>query len=242
MEISIETLSYIEGKKFGGVIPLKIKQKETIQDRMNFVENIVRDKSIIHVGCLDHLPMIEEKIRCNRWFHGRLTQVASECLGVDINREGIDFLRSNMNVSNIIYCNLESNDKIAAIADIQWDYIIFGEMLEHVDNPVSFLQKFLSNYSKNIDNIILTVPNAFRAGNIKCLLQNIEAINTDHRYWFSPYTIWKVVHQAGLKVEKMQMCKYTATNGISGTVKDFFLQNFPLMAENIVVICHKNNS
>jgi 2-polyprenyl-3-methyl-5-hydroxy-6-metoxy-1,4-benzoquinol methylase len=237
MDMPLEILPYIEGKEFGGLVPLKIKQEENVRDRMDFVEEIVSGKSVIHVGCLDHLPLIEDKISCDRWFHGRLTKTSSECLGIDINKEGIEIVASKLKISNICYANIEDEHKIPEISARYWDYIVFGEIIEHVDNPVYFLQKFISNYQENIGGIIITVPNAFRAGNIKNLFQNVEAINTDHRYWFSPYTIWKVVHQAGLTVENIQMCKYAPTDGIGGKIKDLFLRQYPLMAENIVVIC-----
>ena len=239
MQISGEILHYVEGKKFSVLVPFKIKQEESMQDRMDFVEEIVKGKSVIHVGCLDHLPVIEEKIKHDRWFHLRLTNVASECLGIDINKEGIDMVSSEMNISNICYADIASEQKISEITSKYWDYIVFGEIIEHVDNPVDFLQKLISNYQENIGSIIINVPNAFRAGNIKSLFKNVESINTDHRYWFSPYTIYKVVHQAGLKVDQMKMCKYSPTNGIGGKIKDFFLNQYPLMAENIVLVCHK---
>lgn len=237
MQMPLEILPYIQGKKFGGLVPLKIEQQKNVQDRMDVVEEIVRGKSVIHVGCLDHLPLIEDKISCNRWFHGRLTKTSSECLGIDINKEGIEIVTSKLNISNICYANIEDENKIPEISSRYWDYIVFGEIIEHVNNPVLFLQKFLDKYRNNVGSIIITVPNAFRAGNIKNLFQNVESINTDHRYWFSPYTIWKVVYQAGLTIEEMQMCKYAPTKGLGGNIKDLFLSKYPIMAENIVVVC-----
>lgn len=241
MKMQMDIFPYITGEKFDGLIPFVIEQKESIQDRMDFVEDIVRGKKIIHVGCLDHLPMIKDKINNNRWFHGRLTETTKECLGIDINREGIEILRQEMNITNIRYANIESDDKLPEISSNLWDYIVFGEIIEHVDNPTLFLQKFICNYGENVARIIITVPNAFRAGNIKGLLNNVESINSDHRYWFSPYTIWKVVHKAGLEVERMQMCKYSSTGGFLGKLKDNFLNRFPIVAENIVVICKKKD-
>jgi 2-polyprenyl-3-methyl-5-hydroxy-6-metoxy-1,4-benzoquinol methylase len=238
MQISEKILPYIQGKEFGGLVPFKVEQKGKLQNRMDFVEQMVKQKSVIHVGCLDHLPMIKDKIKHDQWFHLRLTNVASECLGLDVNQEGIELVKSEMNIPNIYYGNIDSDQKISSIASRYWDYIVFGEILEHVDNPVSFLQKVASNYHSSIGKIIITVPNAFRAGNIQSLVKNTELINSDHRYWFSPYTIYKVVHQAGLKVERMEMCKYSNTLGVKGKIKDFVLQRYPLIAENIVVICH----
>lgn len=57
------------------------------------------------------------------------------------------------------------------------------------------------NYAEKIDRIVITVPNAFSWTNIKMALKGRECINTDHRYWFSPYTISKIAYNAGLTPE-----------------------------------------
>ena len=196
-------------------------------------------KKVIHVGCLDHLPRLESKINNDTWFHNHLTRSASECIGIDINKEGIEFVRLKFNVLNIYYGDIESEEKIQIISSKLWDYVVFGEVIEHVDNPVLFLKTFISKYKNNVEGIIITVPNAFRAGNIKSAFQNFETNNSDHRYWFSPYTIWKVAHQAGLKVEKIQMCQFSRTSGLKAKFKNIILKRYPLIAENIVLLCRK---
>lgn len=241
MKMSSEILPYLEGKKFDDSLSFKIEQQETPPDRIEFVENIIRGKSVIHIGCLDHVPLIEYRIKQGRWLHSRMTDAASDCLGIDINREGIETVRSQMNVSNICYGDLESEEKIEAIASRTWDYAVFGEVLEHLDNPVLFLKKFISDYGDNVDRIIITVPNALRATNIRLLFKGLEVINSDHRFWFTPYTLLKVINQAGLVTEQLEMCKFDySSSGIREKIRDFVLKRYPLLAEDIVVVCHPN--
>ena len=231
---------YIEGKSFLSSFPFKVKQEGPMVERMEFVEDIIRDQKVLHIGCASHLPNIEGEISQDNWFHNRLTKAASECLGIDINREAIELLVSQYNVNNICYGNIESEEEISSIMSSYWDYAIFAEVLEHVDNPVSFLQKFVDKYGEHIGKIIITVPNCYQLRNIKALFSNLELINSDHRYWFSPYTIWKVIHQAGLKLDKLQMCKnYSTTKIFGGKIKDIFLEKYPIMAQNIVLIASK---
>jgi 2-polyprenyl-3-methyl-5-hydroxy-6-metoxy-1,4-benzoquinol methylase len=154
MKMQMDIVPYITGDKFDGLIPFFIEQKESIQDRMDFVEDIVRGKTIIHVGCLDHLPMIKDKINNNRWFHGRLTEVTKECLGIDINQEGIEILRSEINITNIRYANIESDDIIPEISSKLWDYIVFGEIIEHIDNPIFFSRKLSATIAKNLKRLL----------------------------------------------------------------------------------------
>jgi len=239
MKLSTEIVPYIEGKKFSDTLPIRIEQTEIIQDRMDFVEDVVRGKSVLHIGCLDHVPLVQSRIEKDRWFHARITQSASKCLGIDINKQGIEQLRAELGIFNIHYGDVTSSEAIPVITNQYWDYAIFGEVIEHVDNPVLFLNKFISTYSDYVGNVIITVPNSFKASNIRMAFQSFEVINSDHRYWFTPYTIWKVVEQAGLSVERIQMCKFDYSgNYLREKIRDFVLRRCPILAEDIVVISH----
>lgn len=239
MKLNENILGYIKGEQFSDNINFCIKKDSTIPGRMEFVEQLVQGKKILHIGCLDHLPLIKGKIKKGLWFHQQLTNVASECIGIDIDQKGIDYVRSELGISNIYYGNLEQDDKIEQISSQNWDYVIFGEVIEHLDNPVFFLQKFISVYQNNFEQIIITVPNCYRLENLWGMLQNTEAINSDHRYWFSPYTICKVIYQAGLNITQLQMCKFLDLAGLREKLKDVVRNAYPIMADTIVIICHK---
>lgn len=73
----------------------------------------------------------------------------------------------------------------------------------------------------------MTVPNALSKINFELAQKNIECINTDHKYWFTPYTTIKVLNEAGYKLEQLIMC---------GPEKQEDFLNQPLMMSNIVVI------
>ena len=85
------------------------------------------------------------------------------------------------------------------IVEGHWHYAVFGEILEHVDDPVLFLRSAFSNYRESIDQVVITVPNAFAWRNFQNACQGVEQINTDHRYWFTPYTLCKVMIRAGIQ-------------------------------------------
>lgn len=239
MKLDQKVVPYIEGKLFSDEFVLSIEQLGRVRERIEFVEELVNGKSVLHIGCLDHVPLIESRIQCGIWFHQRLTNAASECLGIDINKEGIDFVRENFHVSNICFGDIVSLNRIQEISSKHWDYVVFGEVLEHIDNPIYFLSQFVSNYGDNIGKIVITVPNALKLINIRRVFKNIEHINSDHRYWFTPYTIWKIVNQAGLFVDSIQLCKFGVTkNSFREKTRSLILSLYPLLAENIIVVCH----
>ncbi|MBE9547614.1 MAG: hypothetical protein IMF10_09025 [Proteobacteria bacterium] len=107
--------------------------------------------------------------------------------------------------------------------------------MEHVDNPVLFLDSIKRKYSKHIDKLIITVPNAFKIENFIFIKNdNIEMINSDHRYWFTPYTLGKVVTRACLKIEGYGFFQsYQVTRG-SEMEKELLIN--PAMRDTILMI------
>jgi 2-polyprenyl-3-methyl-5-hydroxy-6-metoxy-1,4-benzoquinol methylase len=161
---------------------------------------LVKGKNVLHLGCLDHQPLIEEKIKRGQWLHKELTDVSIHCLGVDIDAETLQYVQSTFGYSNIVLGDF-TKSKIAEITSTPWDYAILGELLEHIDNPVEYLSAIQSNYSGCIKRIVITVPNAWTQTTINKALQSAEIINTDHRYWFTPYTLSKVIMRSNMEIE-----------------------------------------
>jgi 16S rRNA G966 N2-methylase RsmD len=94
---------------------------------------------------------------------------------------------------------------------MSFDFAVLGEILEHVNDPVCFLKRIKNNLQNICTKIIITVPNALRFRRVSDKLKganltHVEAINSDHRYWFTPYTIAKVCVEAGVYPEELLFC------------------------------------
>ena len=85
--------------------------------------------------------------------------------------------------------------------------MVLAEIVEHIDNPVAFLRSLADRYRGSVEAFIITVPNAFDEGNQRFAMSDIEAVNSDHRFWFTPYTICKVAHAAGLSIDTVRTCQ-----------------------------------
>lgn len=199
MKFNKQSIEYIDGSKFSSTFEVSFaNEKLKEQTRIEKVIELTKNKKIIHIGCADHLPLIQQKIASGKWLHGLLTQQASTCIGIDINEQAIDFIKTELKYSNVYtYADIAANQEI--ITSQKWDYMVLGEIIEHVDNPVAFLSDLKEKYKDSVDKIIITAPNVFNLLTVNAIRKNKEAINSDHRYWFSPFTLSKVVHQAGYK-------------------------------------------
>jgi hypothetical protein len=166
------------------------------------IEELIQNRKIIHLGCCDHLNIIKEKIKSNRWLHSRVTNKAKECIGVDIDKESV--LLASKYIDNIIYGDILYG--IDKIEKNHWDDLLIPDVLEHISNPVEFLSIIKKKYKNKVDRIIIAVPNAFSEYQYPYLSNNIEKINSDHRYWFTPYTLAKVLMDSGYKIDELIMC------------------------------------
>lgn len=192
---------YLSDKKFDEGLKVNFLFDDERISRIDKITKICTSKNIIHVGCVDHVPLINEKIKNNTWLHKLLTDASINCLGVDINDEGIQFLKK-LGYKNVYTEDLMNPSK-ELILNKKWDLMVLGEILEHVDNPCDFLKNLKKIYSNNVSQIIISVPNAFCYYNFKNMLSNFEMINSDHRSTFTPYTLNKILHIAGFKLDEI---------------------------------------
>jgi hypothetical protein len=200
MKLDNEILEYLEGAKFSNALKIKYDYYQPISDRISLLCNLAKNKNVLHLGCLDHLPLIDSKISQNKWLHKELTRVASKCLGVDINEEAKKHVEEQHGFLNIILGDF-TKEMLPEITSERWDFAVLGELLEHIDNPVSYLKSIRESYAQCIRQLVITVPNAWTQTTMRMASASSELINSDHRYWFTPYTLSHVLMRAGLKLD-----------------------------------------
>lgn len=81
-----------------------------------------------------------------------------------------------------------------------------GEVSEHIDNPVDFLRSIRENMAPAPSELLLPFRMRSAYADLRVSLKNLEMINSDHRFWFTPFTLMKVVRQAGITVEGFDLC------------------------------------
>jgi hypothetical protein len=200
MKLEKQTLEFLSGKKFSNNLTIPYPYFEPIPNRVAFLTHLAKGKKVIHLGCLDHLPLIDDKIKRGQWLHKELTENCATCIGIDIDAETKAYVESKYGYSNIILGDF-TKSKLPEISRHSWDYAILGEILEHIDNPVAYLEAIKTMYSDCLKGIIITVPNAWAQTPTRMANKSAEIINSDHRYWFTPYTLAKVVMRAGMHPE-----------------------------------------
>lgn len=212
MKIEPEVLKYLKGDAFQTSLTVDIgKTKHKIISREAVITETIKNKDVIHIGCSDHIQIINEKIKSNRWLHKLISDNAKNCIGIDIDKESIDFIKKELGYQNVYHGNILT-DVFDNITERKWDYAVFGEIIEHLDDPVNFLRVFKKKYGENISKFIITVPSIYNKHQFRNMMNHKEIINSDHRFWFTPYTITKILVSAGYNPEKISYANLQSLN------------------------------
>lgn len=230
---------YLSGKEFSNCVRLRLGKKEKeIPDRIELICDIVRGKKVIDLGFADHIELIEKKLDKDMWLHKHLVTCTKRCLGIDINKKAVEFCQNNMPLKDIVYAPLRlmvadtSGKAIKEIMEDEWDYLVMGELIEHQNFPAGFLMN-LQKY-KTIKKILITTPNAFRIENFVWAKKYRELINSDHKFWFTPYTLSKAAYEAGYKVNWFGYCQSYPVSFYM-IRKRILLKKYPAFRDTIIM-------
>lgn len=237
MKLPPHSHEYLKDSKFASTYQLDLEfdsDDHKLYSRIEWLTKLVENKNIIHLGCVDHdIETIKKKINKTQWLHARLDKVTKRCLGIDINEEGIEYLRTELGYSDVKAENIVTEHS-SSIASADWEYIILGEVVEHIDNPIEFLTAIHNLYKTNIKKVIITVPNAFALKNFKHAKKGQERINSDHRYWFTPFTICKLLTVSGYEVTSLRSCGGNKDK-FRSAFKNRKLRKAPLLRSGLII-------
>ncbi|MEO5697088.1 MAG: methyltransferase domain-containing protein [Burkholderiaceae bacterium] len=191
MKLDRATLDHLTGTTFSNGHAFDLGNRGRASRRFERLIELCRGQRVLHVGCCDHLDLIRDKAARGVYLHQHLCAVARHCVGVDTNAAGVALLRE-MDFPKVYLPE--------DVPDDEFDICLLADVIEHVGDVVSFLQS-MRRY--RFQRIVVVTPNLFRLRN---WLSSGEVVNTDHRYWFSPYTLCKVLVDAGYTPQQVELC------------------------------------
>lgn len=239
MKLDDELLGYLHGERYANTV--KIRYRFEPEDRLyrtqiDWLCDLVRDQQVVHLGCVDHtVDTIRHKLKRRKWLHARLCESAARCHGVDIQADGIVFIREELGLRDVSCADILGDAFAETIGRQRWDCLLIPEVLEHLQNPTDFLRQVAVRHRDIFPRVIITVPNALSRDNCRLARQGVEAINSDHCHWFTPYTAAKMVINAGLTLEKILLCRHGTINWQS-VIKTWYLRRRPLLRNDILCI------
>ncbi len=166
-----------------------------VNDRDKKILELCRDKAVLHIGACD-APYTAKKLSSGQLLHKRLVEVAGELVGVDVDEESIAYLKAEgiSGIVNVDFFELKS-------LEIQPDIIVFGETIEHLENPGLYLET-LNQFMTPEARLIISTPNCYSISAQCRVLLNKENIHPDHRVGFSAALLEQLLDKMGFKVER----------------------------------------
>ena len=155
----------------------KISTENIEEPRFQYFEDICKDKKVLHIGCADDMFFSPTQN-----LHINLSTKCKELHGLDISLDGIKKLKEHFNGK--YFTSIKDCDK-------EYDIILIPEVIEHIDNLKIFLDDV---FSLNYKQMIITAPNIMHYSKEMIQEENAftEIIHPDHKYWFSPYTMYNI--------------------------------------------------
>lgn len=171
--------------------------------RKDEIIKLSTNKSVLHLGFIQHSHLWEAKIRQNDWLHSKLLEVANRVVGIDYLAEEVDKIKKKYGYevysADVMYLN-------EVMLDDKFDVIICGELIEHVENPglmLDGIKKFMHKSSI----LVITTPNPWRKlwiNNMNSGIEEDKWLNKEHVSWYSFQTLKQLLERKGYYELKYQ--------------------------------------
>jgi len=131
------------------------KKVRIVEDRWEFIEKYVRNKTVLDVGCAELIATTKNSTKKERWPFEKIKKIAKDIVGLDINKEQVEMLQKSGH--NVVLGNAEKVNLRQT-----FDVILAGELIEHLSNPGLFLENMKRHLNKE-GVLIITTPNRFNS-------------------------------------------------------------------------------
>ena len=166
-------------------------------DRIPFVVAQCRGKSVLDLGAMDETAVDAKRGR-GTWLHESIAQVATRVVGVDSSPQVPEPGLVTAANAKIVRGDVGNLDGVLAALDFAPEVVVAGELIEHLPNPLQFLQSLASIERLRGCTLILTTPNATAAHNVAVGLASRESTHHDHLCILSFKTLHTLCRRAGL--------------------------------------------
>lgn len=164
--------------------------------RIDHVTEQARGRRVVHIGFVD-AGYQQMQAEAGTWLHAHLAAVATDLVGIDLDEEGVTRARAEGYVAHVADCR--DPDQVDALGLEPAEVVIAGEVIEHLDDPGSFLGG-LHRLLAPGGTLVLTTPNASGLLNGFAAMAGAEINHPDHVVLFSWRTLTTLMDRHGWEV------------------------------------------
>jgi SAM-dependent methyltransferase len=157
----------------------------SLVDRFAYLCDLAKGRRVVHVGFVDAgCQLLNEQ--SGAWLHEHLAGVAAELIGLDLDVAGVEDARRRGYAAHAVDCR--DVEAVRALGLPPADLVVAGEVIEHLDDPGSFLDGLHALVAPG-GLLVVTTPNAAGLVNAAALLGNYEVNHPDHVVLFTCRTL-----------------------------------------------------
>lgn len=164
------------------------------EDAAVFYRHYFEGLSVLDIGMVGHA--IENSFKAD-WRHDNIRKIAARTVGIDIAEKGVLELQRKGYDVRLVDATSE--------ADIgeRFQRVVLGDVIEHVDNPVSLL-RFAARHLADDGLIVCTTPNPLYVGNaVEVIRHGALIANAEHVSWITPSNALELASRAGLSLQRV---------------------------------------
>jgi 2-polyprenyl-3-methyl-5-hydroxy-6-metoxy-1,4-benzoquinol methylase len=161
--------------------------------RFNQLRHYFEGKNILDVGCVVGYKKTD-------WMHENIKRVAGSVYGIDLDDAGVKILQTKGYA-------VETGNAQSFDLNKKFDLVHAGELIEHLDNPGSFLDSARKHLNEN-GRLLMTTPNGLRVSNFIYASTGGLLVNGEHTCWFCEYTMKSLLERKGFEVERIGYLKH----------------------------------
>ncbi len=217
------------------MIKKEISRKDFTKNRDTYIVDLCTNKNVLHIGACD-APYTKQKFENNQLLFKHIDSVASEQLGIDIDLESIEIMKT-LGFNNIIHMDMNSSKNINFDPDI----IILGETIEHIMNLENAFHS-LKEMMKEDTKLVISTPNFITFSKILHAISGKEWQHPDHNLVMTHKTLEQLIQKVGLKVEtkKFTFLPNHLVNVGSFRKLDYIIaQYFPIFSSTLLFTVKK---
>jgi 2-polyprenyl-3-methyl-5-hydroxy-6-metoxy-1,4-benzoquinol methylase len=201
---------------------------DTTKSVQEFVADFVTGKTVLDVGCIAHSASSEKS---DLWLHGFIVKRASYTLGVDILEHDVQTLRE-------LGYNIVCGDVTTIDLPEKFDFVVAGEIIEHVSNPGAFISN-MARHLKDGGRLVITTPNCF------FFLHYLEFLfssgdnrwNPEHVAWYDIFTLGNMLRTNGY--ELVEYHYLTRSKKLRRLLRFFHLPLVGFLSSTVFVLARK---
>lgn len=166
--------------------------------RKDRILELCTNKNVLHLGFIQHSHLYEKLIEDGTWLHEKINAVASRLVGIDYLENDTNKIRQKYDYE-VYCCDVTQLDKLGLAEE--FDVIICGELIEHLENPGLMLDT-LKSYMRKDTLFIITTPNPWSKARLNLIKKGILEdtwLNKEHTCWYSFETLKQLLERKGFK-------------------------------------------